>query len=171
MDEGHDYVGGVRTQRRDPWFRRNASRLINFLRERTTRIQMTDQGCMLRAYSRQIVNAINACSEVNTFIPALAYTFARNPAEVEVEHSARAMGATKYSFYRLLRLNFDLVAGFSLAPLQIFSVFGILVALAPLDWSPFRSFAGWWWERQPRACSTRSWKRLNCSLPASCSSV
>jgi len=132
MDEGHDYVGGVRTQRRDPWFRRNASRLINFLRERTTRIHMTDQGCMLRAYSRQIVNAINACSEVNTFVPALAYTFARNPAEVEVEHSARAMGATKYSFYGLLRLNFDLVAGFSLAPLQIFSVFGIIVALSAM---------------------------------------
>jgi len=132
MDEGHDYVGGVRSQRQDPWFRRNASRIINFLRERTTRIHMTDQGCMLRAYSRQIVNAINACSEVNTFIPALAYTFARNPTEVEVEHEVRAMGTTKYSFYGLVRLNFDLVAGFSLAPLQIFSVFGIIVALGAI---------------------------------------
>jgi undecaprenyl-phosphate 4-deoxy-4-formamido-L-arabinose transferase len=132
MDEGHDYVGGVRTQRLDPWFRRKASRLMNFLRERTTRIHMTDQGCMLRAYSRQIVNAINSCSEVNTFIPALAYTFARNPTEVEVEHAARAMGETKYSLYRLLRLNFDLVAGFSLAPLQIFSVFGLFLALGAM---------------------------------------
>ncbi len=132
MDEGHDYVGGVRTQRLDPWYRRKASRLMNVLRERTTRIHMTDQGCMLRAYSRQIVNAINTCSEVNTFIPALAYTFARNPAEVEVEHAARVMGATKYSLYRLLRLNFDLVAGFSLAPLQIFSVFGLFLALGAM---------------------------------------
>jgi undecaprenyl-phosphate 4-deoxy-4-formamido-L-arabinose transferase len=132
MDQGHDYVGGVRTERLDPWFRRKASRLMNFLRERTTRIHMTDQGCMLRAYSRQIVDAINTCSEVNTFIPALAYTFARNPAEVEVEHAARAMGATKYSLYRLLRLNFDLVAGFSLAPLQLFSVSGLFLALGAM---------------------------------------
>jgi hypothetical protein len=37
---------------------------------------------MLRAYSRGVVNAINSCKEVATFIPALAYTFARSPAEV-----------------------------------------------------------------------------------------
>ena len=128
MEEGFDYVGGVRTQREDTWFRRNASRLLNFLRERTTSIRMTDQGCMLRAYSRPIVDAINACTEVNTFIPALAYTFAQNPTEVEVAHAARAAGATKYSLYKLVRLNFDLVTGFSLAPLQVFSLAGFVVA-------------------------------------------
>jgi undecaprenyl-phosphate 4-deoxy-4-formamido-L-arabinose transferase len=132
MDEGHDYVGGVRTVRADSWFRRNASRVLNFLRERTTRIHMTDQGCMLRAYSRSIVNAVNSCTEVNTFIPALAFTFARNPAEVEVEHAERSKGATKYSLYRLMRLNFDLVTGFSLAPLQLFSLVGFLLAIGAM---------------------------------------
>lgn len=83
---------------------------------------------MLRAYSRPIVDAINACSEVNTFIPALAYTFAQNPAEIEVAHAARAAGTTKYSLYKLMRLNFDLVTGFSLAPLQAFSLLGFVVA-------------------------------------------
>ena len=128
MDEGFDYVGGVRAEREDTWFRRNASRFVNFLRERTTDIRMTDQGCMLRAYSRPIVDAVNACTEVNTFIPALAYTFAQNPTEIEVEHAARAAGETKYPFYKLLRLNFDLVTGFSLAPLQAFSLIGFAVA-------------------------------------------
>jgi len=90
---------------------------------------MTDQGCMLRAYSRDIVQAINECREVSTFIPALAYTFARSPAEVEVAHEERAAGESKYSYYRLLRLNFDLVTGFSLVPLQLFSLFGIGVAV------------------------------------------
>lgn len=132
MDEGHDYVGGVRARRRDPWFRRNASRFLNFLRERTTHIHMTDQGCMLRAYSRSIVNAINACTEVNTFIPALAYTFAHNPTEIEMEHEERKAGATKYSLYKLVRLNFDLVTGFSLVPLQAFSLAGFLLALSAM---------------------------------------
>ena len=127
MDEGFDYVGGVRAERHDTWFRRNASRLLNAMRERTTRIHMTDQGCMLRAYARPIVDAINACQEVNTFIPALAYTFAANPAEVEVEHAERAAGESKYSLYRLARLNFDLVTGFSLAPLQLFSLLGFVL--------------------------------------------
>ena len=129
MDRGHDYVGGVRTLRQDNWFRRHVSRFLNMLRERTTSIHMTDQGCMLRAYDREIVNAINRCEEVNTFVPALAYTFASNPAEIEVAHAERAAGTTKYSLYKLMRLNFDLVTGFSLAPLQAFSMAGFVIAI------------------------------------------
>src|ERR1051325_5927091 len=129
MDEGYDYVGGVRSERHDNAFRRLGSRAMNRLRERITRIRMSDQGCMLRAYSRDIIDAINACREVSTFIPALAYTFARRPAEVEVAHEARAAGTSKYSLYSLIRLNFDLVTGFSIVALQIFSLFGIGVAV------------------------------------------
>jgi len=129
MDEGHDYVGGVRSERRDSAFRRLASRAMNAIRERITRIRMTDQGCMLRAYSRDIVEAINASREVSTFIPALAYGFARSPAEIEVAHAERAAGESKYSLYQLVRLNFDLVTAFSVVPLQLFSLLGIVIAI------------------------------------------
>ena len=129
MDAGHDYVGGVRLDRQDSRLRRGLSRLMNRIRERITHISMTDQGCMLRAYSRDIVDAVNSCREVNTFIPALAYTFAQHPTEVEVAHEERAAGESKYSLYNLVRLNFDLMTGFSLVPLQMFSVTGMAVAL------------------------------------------
>jgi undecaprenyl-phosphate 4-deoxy-4-formamido-L-arabinose transferase len=132
MDEGHDYVGGVRRLRHDPWLRRVLSRLMNRVRERITKIRMTDQGCMLRAYSRDIVQAINQSREVSTFIPALAYTYAHSPGEVEVAHEERAAGESKYPFYRLVRLNFDLVTAFSVVPLQLFSLFGIAVAVVSL---------------------------------------
>jgi undecaprenyl-phosphate 4-deoxy-4-formamido-L-arabinose transferase len=128
MDAGHDYVGGVRVSREDSWWRRFASKAMNRLRERITHITMTDQGCMLRAYSRDIVQAIVASREVSTFIPALAYTYAFNPTEVEVAHEPRTAGESKYSTYKLIRLNFDLITGFSLVPLQIFSMFGMVVA-------------------------------------------
>src|SRR5215467_13426436 len=132
MDAGHDYVGGIRRTREDSWWRRIASLAMNRVRERITRIKMTDQGCMLRAYSRDIVRAIATAQEVSTYIPALAYTFAHNPTEVEVEHAERAAGESKYSLYRLIRLNFDLVTGFSLVPLQLFSMFGMLVSVGAL---------------------------------------
>jgi undecaprenyl-phosphate 4-deoxy-4-formamido-L-arabinose transferase len=132
MDAGHDYVGGVRRTRQDSWWRHAASRAMNRLRERITKIRMTDQGCMLRAYSRDIVRAIAASHEVSTYIPALAYTFAHNPTEVEVEHAERAAGESKYSVYRLIRLNFDLITGFSLVPLQLFSMFGMVVSAGAL---------------------------------------
>src|ERR1700704_3939242 len=92
MDEGYDYVGSVRRARQDTGFRRSAPRIMNALREPITRIRMTDQGCMLRAYSRSIVDTVNGCREINTFIPALAYTFAQRPTEIEVMHEERAAG-------------------------------------------------------------------------------
>src|SRR5581483_6398525 len=115
IEAGHDVVGGYRRERQDNVFRRYASRLLNYVRERTTRIHMSDQGCMLRAYRRHVVDTIAASGESSTFIPALAFSFAANPIEVEVEHAARAAGQSKYRFYDLVRLNFDLMTGFSTA--------------------------------------------------------
>lgn len=129
MDQGADYVGTIRKLRQDSLWRRVASRAMNRMRERITHIKMTDQGCMLRAYSRGIVDAVNECREVNTFIPALAYTFAASPTEIEVAHEERFAGESKYSLYKLIRLNFDLVTGFSIVPLQWFSLIGTLLSL------------------------------------------
>jgi undecaprenyl-phosphate 4-deoxy-4-formamido-L-arabinose transferase len=125
MREGYDYVGSIRRERQDVAWRTHASKAMNRLREKITHIKMTDQGNMLRAYGRNVIDLINQCSEVNTFIPALAYTFARKPTEIVVEHEERAAGESKYSLYSLIRLNFDLVTGFSLMPLQLFSMLGI----------------------------------------------
>ena len=128
--QDHDYVGTIRADRRDSFFRKFASRAMNHLRQKITRITMTDQGCMLRGYSRRIVDLVRQCDESNTFIPALAYTFASNPTEITVKHEERFAGESKYSLYQLIRLNFDLVTGFSVMPLQIFSILGMLLAMA-----------------------------------------
>ena len=129
MDEGHDYVGTIRKLRQDSLWRRVASRAMNKTRERITHIKMTDQGCMLRAYSRGIVQAINQTRDISTYIPALAYSFAHRPTEIEVAHEERFAGESKYSLYKLIQLNFDLMTGFSTAPLQVFSFIGIAISL------------------------------------------
>ena len=129
MDKGYDYVGSIRRKRQDSIWRRWASRAMNRIREKITHIKMTDQGCMLRAYSRDIVAAINQTRDTSTFIPALAYSFASKPVEIEVEHEERVAGESKYSLYKLIQLNFDLMTGFSTAPLQLFSLIGISISL------------------------------------------
>ena len=129
LDAGHDYVGTIRQQRQDVAWRRWASRFINRLRERTTHIRITDHGCMFRGYARSIIDAINQCTENNTFVPALAYTFASRPTEISVRHEDRSAGESKYSVYRLIKLNFDLMTGFSTVPMQLFSALGFAVSL------------------------------------------
>jgi undecaprenyl-phosphate 4-deoxy-4-formamido-L-arabinose transferase len=137
IDEGYDVVGGIRRQRRDSWFRRAASRLVNRVTGVITGMHLTDYGCMLRAYARDVVDEINACEENATFIPALAQSFSRRPTEVEVAHAERLAGTSKYSLYRLVRLNFDLMTGFSVVPLQIFTLFGFFVAAGGVGFGVF----------------------------------
>jgi undecaprenyl-phosphate 4-deoxy-4-formamido-L-arabinose transferase len=129
LDAGHDYVGTIRQQRQDVFWRRWASQFINRLRERTTHIRISDHGCMFRGYARSIIDAINQCTENNTFVPALAYTFASRPTEINVRHEDRGAGESKYSVYRLIKLNFDLMTGFSTVPMQLYSALGFMVSM------------------------------------------
>jgi len=137
IEKGHDVVGTIRQKRHDTFFRRFASRVVNITTNRITGMQMQDYGCMLRAYHRYVVDNINRCREATTFIPALAQTFASNPTEIEVGHAERMEGESKYSFYRLIRLNFDLMTGFSVVPLQIFALFGVSTAAFSLVFALF----------------------------------
>ena len=63
------------------------------------------------------------------FIPALASLYAMKPIEVPIAHEERFAGRSKYSIYSLIRLNFDLITGFSVVPLQLFSMVGMAVAV------------------------------------------
>ena len=137
FEQGYDVVGGVRQQRRDSVARRLASVIVNRVTASITRMKLTDFGCMLRAYSRDVVEEINRCDEASTFIPALAQTFARKPTEVDVAHAPRTGGESAYSFYRLLRLNFDLMTGFSSVPIQVFGMLGTAVALGGIGFGIF----------------------------------
>jgi undecaprenyl-phosphate 4-deoxy-4-formamido-L-arabinose transferase len=132
VEKGHDVVGTVRKNRQDTLFRRLASRVVNATVSRMTGMKMNDYGCMLRAYNRNVIDNINRCRESTTFIPALAQTFSSNPVEIEVAHSERSEGDSKYSLYRLVRLNFDLVTGFSVVPLQLFALFGVITSILSL---------------------------------------
>ena len=129
LDQGYDYVGTIRQQRQDSLWRRSFSKVINKIREWITPVRITDQGCMMRGYARSVVVALNQTREVNTFIPALASLYAMNQIEVPIAHEERFAGRSKYSMYSLIRLNFDLITGFSVVPLQLFSMIGMSVAL------------------------------------------
>ena len=137
IDEGHDVVGGWRQCRRDPAVRRILSWAVNRVASRVIGVTMRDYGCMLRAYRREVVDTLRACREVSSFIPALANSLAASPVEVPVEHEPRTNGRSKYGLFRLIRLNFDLVTGFSLVPIQFVSLLGIGIALISLGFGGF----------------------------------
>jgi undecaprenyl-phosphate 4-deoxy-4-formamido-L-arabinose transferase len=128
--EGHDVVGTVRTPRQDPLFRRIASFIVNKAAQRATGVRMHDYGCMLRAYRRHIVHAMLQCHERSTFIPILANGFARHTTEIEVRHAARTAGPSKYSLWKLINLQFDLLTSMTTSPLRLLSTAGAVISVA-----------------------------------------
>lgn len=132
LDEGYDTVGGWREDRRDSIFRRLPSQLVNSVMSRVTGVKLRDYGCMLRAYRRSVVDSINQCQESSSFIPALANLFAQRVAEIPVGHAERERGKSKYGIVKLLRLNFDLMTGFSNLPIHLVGFMGVSIAFLGL---------------------------------------
>ena len=127
-DAGADVVGTVRQNRQDSWFRRKASALVNWMVRQTTGVMMQDYGCMLRAYRRPIVEAMLQCQERSTFIPILANSFARTTSEIPVQHAERHAGESKFSLWKLISLQFDLLTSMSTFPLRLLSAIGVAIA-------------------------------------------
>lgn len=138
MEAGHDVINTFRQERQDSWWRLQVSKWHNKIRAvMMPKLKMQDEGCMLRAYSRYIVDLMVSTGESTTFIPALALTYAANPTEVGVAHAERSAGTSSYNFYKLIRYNFDLITGFSVFPLQVFTMIGLLISLCSVTFFIF----------------------------------
>jgi len=136
-EEGYDVVGSVRVDRRDTAFRRFFSWVVNQVTAKATGVRMKDYGCMLRAYRRDVVDAMLQCPERSTFIPVLANAFAHKTTEIEVSHTERRAGESKYSLWRLVNLQFDLLTSMTTFPLRLLSVLGVIVSLIGIGFGAF----------------------------------
>lgn len=135
--QGYDVAAGWRQSRQDFWWRKLFSRITNGIISRATGVMLHDYGCMLRAYSRPVMEAMRSGRETVTFIPALANSYAKRIAEVKVAHAERAGGTSKYSFRKLIRLYFDLMTGFTLLPIQLIGLAGAVVGLIGVGFGVF----------------------------------
>lgn len=124
IEAGYDVVGTVRQMRQDSAFRKLSSWLVNKAAQMATGVLMHDYGCMLRAYRRPIINAMLQCHERSTFIPILANMFAHKTTEIPVKHAARENDESKYSFLKLINLQFDLLTSMTTFPLRLLSLLG-----------------------------------------------
>ncbi|MBI4862653.1 MAG: glycosyltransferase [Candidatus Riflebacteria bacterium] len=137
IDEGFDVVGGWREQRKDSYLRTIPSYLVNKFTSRMLGCSMRDYGCMLRAYRRVIVQRMCRYREIASFIPALATAVGGKIVEVKVDHAERHAGDSKYGLVKLLKLNYDLVTGFSMFPLQLLSIIGFVMAFLGTGFGAF----------------------------------
>ena len=108
--EGADVVSGVRAKRNDSWIRLVSSRIANATRRAALGDSVTDIGCSLKAYRREMLADLPMFVGVHRFLPALCAFRGARVVEVPVHHRARTMGVSKYGMgNRLWRGIHDLI--------------------------------------------------------------
>src|SRR5207237_3805166 len=131
IDEGYDVVSGWRHDRRDDITRVLPSQVANWIIAHVTGVHLSDFGCALKAYRRDVIQDVRLYGEMHRFIPIYASWAGARVTEIPVENHARTMGKSKYGISRTLKVVFDLMtikfmASYQTKPIYIFGTFGML---------------------------------------------
>ncbi len=92
LDEGNDLVSGWKQSRQDPATKTLPSRFFNWTVRRTTGIPLHDFNCGLKAYRREVADAVVVYGELHRYIPVVAAQLGFRVAEVRVTHRRRTAG-------------------------------------------------------------------------------
>ena len=132
QEEGYDLVSGWKKKRRDPLSKRLPSRIFNFTVRLLTGIRLHDFNCGLKAYRREVAQALRPRGEMHRYLPVLAYWLGfRRIGEKIVTHYPRKYGKSKFGAERFLRGFLDLLTvlflvRFSKRPMHFFGTLGLL---------------------------------------------
>jgi len=136
LKEGYDLVNGWRINRKDPFITRLLPSLIaNWLISLTTKVNLHDYGCTLKAFRGEVAKSLHLYGEMHRFIPALASDLGAVIAELPVNHRPRSNGNSKYGLSRTIRVILDLLtvkflSSYSTRPIHVFGSLGLLSTFA-----------------------------------------
>lgn len=132
LDSGYDLVAGWRAERKDAFLnRRLPSMIANRIISTTTKVQLHDYGCTLKAMTRDVAKELRLYGEMHRFIPAVANWMGVRVIEMRVNHRSRQFGTTKYGIGRTIRVILDLITvrfmqSYLVRPMQVFGLAGII---------------------------------------------
>lgn len=102
--EQADMVVGARVHRQDSWMRRKISRIANSIRSEGLGDGVSDSGCALKVFRREVVGAFIPIRTLYSFMPALAVAAGFRVVEEPVHHRQRRHGTSKYTVRSFLLL-------------------------------------------------------------------
>lgn len=136
LRQGYDLVTGYRVRRQDRLLTRKVPSWVgNRLIQRITGVAIRDNGCSLKAYTRELLDRLHLYSDMHRFIPALAASTAgARIAEIPVRHHPRRKGASKYGLSKIPTVLADLltikmIRTFRERPLAMFGTAAVAAAL------------------------------------------
>jgi glycosyltransferase involved in cell wall biosynthesis len=132
MDEGYDIASGWRHQRVDNRItRRIPSRMANWLMSKASGVDLHDFGTTFKAYRAEVLKDVHLYGDMHRFIPALASFYGARVAEVPIQNTARASGASHYGLSRTFRVLFDILTirfllKYFTRPMHFFGAIGLI---------------------------------------------
>lgn len=134
VNDEYDVVTGIRRKRKDTLAKKIPSKIANFLVRRVTKLDIQDNGCALKVFTRDIAKDLNLYGEMHRFITLLAYLEGGRIKQVPVKHHARHAGVSKYGLERVFKVVADMmlllfIRKYFQRPIHLFGIFGVLMIL------------------------------------------
>jgi dolichol-phosphate mannosyltransferase len=132
MNEGYDVVAGIRAKRQDEPFRKFLSKIANKIIRKITNVHISDYGCTLKVFKKDVAKNLGLYGELHRFIPILAEMYGAKITEVPVKHHERRFGSSKYGFNRIFKVVSDLMyltfmQRFRQKPMHFFGTIGFVM--------------------------------------------
>ncbi len=140
LGPNYDLVTTISKNRKDEFWRVAGSKFLKWLGQKVLGNRFRLNLSSFRAMRRSVIKKIDACSDRSRYMAVLASWMAVPSKEIEVEHHNRTKGTTKYSFFDLAILAWDLLAGFSNAPLRFVTYMGVFGAIMGFTVTAFLLF-------------------------------
>jgi glycosyltransferase involved in cell wall biosynthesis len=130
--EEWDVVAGRRLKRQDGMFlRKIPSKIANWIIRRSTGVYISDYGCTLKVFKKDVAKNLDLYGELHRFIPVLAKMYGAKITEMDVKHHSRIHGVSKYGIGRTTRVISDLLLmlfmqKYRTKPMHLFGSLGII---------------------------------------------
>ena len=131
-NEGWGLIAGKRANRKDKvLLRKLPSKIANAIIRQLTGVRISDYGCSLKIFNKDIAHNLGLYGELHRFIPILAKLQGASITEVDVRHHPRIHGKSKYGLGRTFRVISDLMLmlffqKYVQKPMHLFGTMGIV---------------------------------------------
>ncbi len=146
----YDVVTGIRQKRKDSLIKKIPSKIANFLVRRVTKLDIKDNGCALKVFTKDIAKDLNLYGEMHRFITLLAHLEGAQIKQVPVKHHARHAGVSKYGLERVFKVVADMmlllfIRKYFQRPIHLFGIFGFLLILLGVVINMYLLFVKFYW--------------------------
>ena len=130
----YDVVTGIRQKRKDSLVKKIPSKIANFLVRRVTKLDIKDNGCALKVFTKDIAKDLNLYGEMHRFITLLAHLEGAQIKQVPVKHHARHAGVSKYGLESVFKVVADMmlllfIRKYFQRPIHLFGILGVLLII------------------------------------------